>query len=38
MVSVADAAYGARGRHHFAFEIVLDEVSPNPNPNPNPNP
>ena len=27
MVSVADAAYGARGRHHFAFEIVLDEVS-----------
>ena len=30
MVAAADAPHGgggARGRHHFAFEIVLDEVS-----------
>ena len=42
MVAAADAPHGgggAHGRHHFAFEIVLDEVSdPNPNPNPNPTP
>ena len=42
MVAAADVPHGgggAHGRHHFAFEIVLDEVSdPNPNPNPNPNP
>ena len=42
MVAAADVPHGgggAHGRHHFAFEIVLDEVSdPNPNPNPKPNP
>ena len=42
MVAAADAPHGgggAHGRHHFAFEIVLDEVSdPNPKPKPKPKP